>query len=561
MRRDCFSITSRLSVLPRTESLGKWNWYGSQSMVPPSALRPSMWNDGAKAVRFVAVPGTDPILDIEGRKALGGTIDWLPYQFHFPKDSVLGKTLSLDVMEKQSRRIETQILHYDGSYWQAYTYAWRDDGSDADLVALDGSEKQISVDDARIPGGKREQNWNFASRTQCLTCHTPWAETTLAFNVAQLNKGNQLGELCDLGLLKRVKGDGKADTAYEEKNTAKLPKLTDPLDKDAKLDARARSYLHTNCSHCHRNGGGGSVTFELTTGADLKRGLLDARPTRGDFGLKDARIIAPGAPERSALYFRMAKFGKDRMPHIGAEWVDPEGVELMNQWIRGLGKPDPVTEGIAAEDYAKRLATPAGAIQLALDAGCVCNESSAILAAAQKLPPGHIRDLFEGYFPPEKGERMLGQNPRPKAILSPVGDAKRGEALFLAERSQCLACHKHAGKGNEIGPDLAKLTGPRTKEDWLESMLEPSRRVDAAFQAYTLKSLDGTATTGVLVKKDAKEITLKDALAKLITVKVEDVESFTPSRESLMPRGLLADFTAQQAADILAFLQSNGAPK
>ena len=142
-----------------------------------------------------------------------------------------------------------------------------------------------------------------------------------------------------------------------------------------------------------------------------------------------------------------------------------------------------------------------------------------------------------------------------------MGDAKRGEALFLAERSQCLACHKHAGKGNEIGPDLAKLTGPRTKEDWLESMLEPSRRVDAAFQAYTLKSLDGTATTGVLVKKDAKEITLKDALAKLITVKVEDVESFTPSRESLMPRGLLADFTAQQAADILAFLQSNGAPK
>ena len=530
------------------------------------AINAPMWNDGATATRFIAVPGTKPILDIEGRKALGGTIDWLPYQFHIPKDSVLGRTLTLEVKPKQHRRVETQILHYDGSYWQAYTYAWRDDQSDADLVPADGSEKPMAVDDTRIPGGKREQTWNFASRTQCLTCHTPWAETTLAFNVGQMNLEvapgkNQLRELCDNGLLKRVKGDGKPNPAYDEKSAAKLAKLTNPADDTAKLNERARSYLHVNCSHCHRNGGGGAVSFELTTGADLKKGVLDTRPTRGDFGLKDPRIIKAGFPEESTLLWRMAKFGKDRMPHIGAEMVDFKGIELMKAWIDELGKRQHGPTELAFENLDKKLASPLGAILAALDAGCDCNESSAIFTAAKKLPPGPTRDLFEGYFPPEKGDRKLGQNPRPKAILALTGDAKRGEALFLAERSQCLACHKHAEKGNEIGADLAKLTGTRTKDDWLDSLLEPSRRVDAAFQAYTLKALDGRSVTGVLVKKDAGGIALKDALAKVVTVKLDEVESFTPARESLMPRGLLADFTPQQAADLLAFLESLGRPK
>jgi hypothetical protein len=37
---------------------------------------------------------------------------------------------------------------------------------------------------------------------------------------------------------------------------AQLPKLPDPAGTDA-VDARARSYLHANCSHCHRPSGSG----------------------------------------------------------------------------------------------------------------------------------------------------------------------------------------------------------------------------------------------------------------------------------------------------------------
>ena len=53
--------------------------------------------------------------------------------FEFPQDSVLVKTISLpeDGSSPTPKRIETQLLHFDGYQWQAYTYRWNDssDGS------------------------------------------------------------------------------------------------------------------------------------------------------------------------------------------------------------------------------------------------------------------------------------------------------------------------------------------------------------------------------------------------------------------------------------------------
>ena len=79
-----------------------------------------------------------------------------------------------------SRKIETQLLHFDGKEWHAYSYRWRDDQIDADLVEENGAEQRLFIADASMPGGKRQQIWRFASRAQCMTCHTGWSAYTLA---------------------------------------------------------------------------------------------------------------------------------------------------------------------------------------------------------------------------------------------------------------------------------------------------------------------------------------------------------------------------------------------
>jgi putative heme-binding domain-containing protein len=521
--------------------------------VYPFGVNVGAWADGATSERFVALPNKEAVKWHDERQKIG-YVEWLPFSLVFPKDSVLGRTLTLELEPGKTKRIETQLLHYDGAFWQAYTFAWNDDQTDAELVPADGTEKYLTVADKRVPGGKREQTWSFASRTQCLTCHTPWAEVTLAFNLEQLNKPvggkNQLATMCELGMIERFDKKNKPKEPFTEANTAKLPKHVDPHNAEANLNDRARSYLHVNCSHCHRNGGGGSVPFELTKGSDLKQ-VLDVKPTRGDFGIPDARIVTKGEPYCSTLLFRMTKFGKDRMPHIGSELPDPLGVKLIDQWIRALD--------LKADKPRRILFDPSAMLAHACGM-CDMDEPYKFFSRdeMQKLPPGPVRDLFEGYFPPAGGERKLGPNPRPKAITSLKGDPEKGKAVFLLAANKCVDCHKHGGTGQEIGPDLTAIGKDRTKEELLESLLLPSRRVEAKYQSYVLRAHDGRAVTGVLMKRDAKETVLKDATNKEHTFAAADIDTFTPARESLMPSGLMGDLTPQQAADLLEFLKASG---
>ncbi len=505
----------------------------------PSARQ---WQDHATAEHFVALPGTATVTDHGRPKPLGGNIDWLPFRYHFPIDGVLVKTLSLETVRGEptsKRRLETQVLHFDGLFWEGYTYAWRDDGSDADLVAKDGAEKTLTVTDP-VYGGKHERTWAFPSRAQCGSCHTPWAQVALAFNPHQL--GDRTAELVSLGLLS--KPDGKPENAK---------RLCDPHDPAAKLDDRARSYLHVNCGHCHRNGGGGAVNFQLHLDADLTgdRGVIDIAPGRGTFDIPDAKLIAPGDPHRSTVFYRTAKFGSGRMPQLGSDLVDERGVSLLREWVGKMGPTaDLLLPSLGSVAEAEHLARRCG------DPTTSPGERAKILADVTKLKPGPVRDLFDGYLP-QTGERKLGSNPRPASILSRTGDADRGKAVYWSvNRMTCHTCHQIDGKGQQVGPDLSGIGKQRTRDHILESLLEPSKVVEPAYQSYTLRTADGQALTGLLVKRDATGVTLRDAQNKVVSVPAADVEKLSPARDSLMPAGLLADLIPQEAADLLAYLTS-----
>jgi putative heme-binding domain-containing protein len=538
--------------------------------VYPFAINAKQWQDHATSEHLIALPGTAAVIDHGERKPLGGQIDWLPYRYHFPENGVLVKTLSLETDRgnpASRRRVETQLLHFDGLFWNAYTYAWRDDQSDADLVPADGAEKVFKVSDPITGSG--EQAWQFHSRSQCLTCHNPWAETTLAFNPHQLHRptgeGNQLVRLGELGLLTRVDKGGRPKPVYTSAELAKEKRLADPHDSTASLANRAKAYLHANCGHCHRNGGGGSVDFELHAFADFNsKALKNAPPSRGHFDLPDAKRIAPGDPLRSVVLYRMSKFGTGRMPQLGTELVDEAGVRLVRDWLSSLksGVPaePPAVDLTKCDDpeLSNRLGSVATAFDLVRAAACADCPPDArrrVFAIASKLPPGPVRDLFDGYLP-RTGDRKLGANPRPQTVLSRTGDPARGKDLFWSNRLTCQTCHRIDGKGVEIGPDLSVIGKQRSPTELLESILEPSRRVEPQYQAYMLRTADGRSVTGLLVKRDTTEVVVRDAQNNAVKVSAADVESLTPARDSLMPAGALADLTPQEAADLLAYLTS-----
>ncbi|MFM7845042.1 MAG: hypothetical protein ACKPEY_12530, partial [Planctomycetota bacterium] len=319
------------------------------SGVIPYEINASLWHDGATVERWLALPESTAItLYPDTGKPMPSRYYARKFPLHFPKDAVLLKTLAMDLEvgdPNSRRRIETQLLHFDGTNWRAYSYKWREDQSDADLVSPEGDEQTLSIRDAAHPSGSYDYVWRFHDRVQCMTCHNDWAKFTLGFDVPQLNREvddaagrvNQLVRLCRTGHLIRRSHENEPQPKFDKKNVVSQPRIPNPFDPtDGSLNDRARGYLHANCSHCHRYGGGGLVGLSLVFDKPLAETGALVAPIRGDFGLPEPRVVAPGSFQHSTMYYRMSKFGRDRMPHIGAELPDESGLRLIADWITSL---------------------------------------------------------------------------------------------------------------------------------------------------------------------------------------------------------------------------------
>jgi hypothetical protein len=121
------------------------------------------------------------------------------------------------------------------------------------------------------------------------------------------------------------------------KKPEELPRLADHQDTAQPLEARARAYLHSNCSHCHRKWGGGNAEFQLLFTLPVEElGIVNVRPGHGDFGITNAKLFVAGHPERSMIHHRMTRLGLGRMPHVASNMVDEEAVKLIGEWIKQL---------------------------------------------------------------------------------------------------------------------------------------------------------------------------------------------------------------------------------
>ncbi len=559
----------------------------------PYSINSPMWADGADKERFLAVPG-DATVELDAllypQPAPGAPPGW-----KVPDGTVLVETLSLPLESgnpASRRRLETRILHHKrlpgteevgDQFWQGYTYVWNDEQTDARLLENPaGLDRTLTITDAEAPGGERRQTWHFPSRAECSVCHNMAAKYVLGVNTPQLNRDHDYGGVVDNQL--RTMEHLGLFTATLPERPAQLPRLVDSADGTAGIAERARSYLHANCSHCHRKWGGGNAEFQLVYPLPIEEtGTLDVRPGQGAFHILDARLIAPGAPERSIVVYRMSKLGSGRMPRLGSGVVDERGVDLVYRWIATMAPVnDPpvsvIRERTGLEAAMSRLAargatapvdTPAidrllgstsAAIRLAraIDEGALDQSTrQAIVSRATGEAEPHIRDLFERYLPEDQRTRRLGAAIEPAKILALSGEAARGERLFLEAASvQCRNCHRIRDKGSEVGPDLSTIGGKYDRAALLESILEPSKSIEAKYLTYLLQTTDGRTHMGLLVEKGAGEVTLKEAQDRVVRVSSSEVELLVPQPQSLMPELLLRDMTAQEVADLVAYLHS-----
>ncbi len=294
------------SLLSQTGCVAAGNPTQPASGLIPFAPNAPFWSDGAGKERWMALPnGTTASVGADG--------DWT-----FPTGTVLMKNFRL-----QNQLIETRLFmrHPDGE-WAGYTYQWNSAQTEATRV----------VGGSVVPLGTPSQNWIYPSEAQCLQCHTAAAGRSLGAETQQLNgallysltgrTANQITTLEHIGILPSSMPDAST-----------LPVLPDPQGSGT-LAQRARSYLHTNCSFCHRPGGGAPSSMDLRYDTLMSAtNTCNATPTGGDLGVAGAKIITPANPAASVLYLRMNRRGANQMPPIGSNAVDTAGATLLSDWI------------------------------------------------------------------------------------------------------------------------------------------------------------------------------------------------------------------------------------
>lgn len=525
--------------------------------VIPYEVKVDRWMDGAAARRWIAIPGNGKATLAAGER-----------RAEFPEGTVLVKQVELPQGEgAPSVRLETQLLHFDGSSWQPYSYLWDESGGDATLVDAIGAECSLH------PAGGEERTWRVSATNECRLCHNAGAGNVLGFVPNQLDVADQLSKLA---------AEQVIATASPRPANDRLA-LVDPHDASQPLDDRARSYLHANCSMCHHPGGNAIVSFYLRRDLPFEK-LNTNKGTRiGTFGMDHAKVIAAGDPFRSILIYRMSKLGYGRMPYIGSQVVDSQGVALLAEWIRSLPADDnnaspplaansPAAQALATlerpggprpqrEAAIKRLTdSTAGSLALLarLHGGKLpAADAATAVALGSQSSSGDIRGLFEHFVPESQRRKRLGPNIVPETILSLEGDVARGKLIYFSDAGRCKACHDFTDASKSLGPTLAEINKkyPRRSE-MLQQILQPSLKIDDKHAAYTVLTAQGRIVTGLLLEKTDQQVKLKTQDNKVVTIPSADIDEMQKSPKSLMPEQILSDLMAQEAADLLEYVRS-----
>ncbi len=464
------------------------NLQPNPGLVPYSVKAPG-WADGATVERFIALPEYG-VIDTSA----AGT-------WKFPNETVLAQTLFLELEPgnpASRRRVETRLLTRQKGQWAGYSYRWSEDQSDATLVQSGGEEQIFQVHDEKAPDHSRRQNWRFPSRAECMVCHSRAANFVLGVNQLQLDKTHdyagvkapQLATLDHIGFF----------TTPLPRPASAQDRLVDPYDPDRKLEARARSYLHANCSVCHVMSGGGNSKLELglTTTPDHMN-LFGARPQHDTFGIDNAMLISPGDPDRSVLLRRLARRGGGQMPPLVSNVVDEQAVALFRAWVLSMNPPSQFVRDWKMEDLAP----------------------------------------------------SLGQIKQGRSFES-------GRATF--QQCGCAQCHRLAGEGGNVGPDLTEVSRRLPPRDILESILLPSKVIAEGYASTEIETTSGDVFSGRVDHEDGETLVLLplSATAGPVTIRKADIRSRGLSKVSNMPTGILNNLAEAQILDLVAWLVSGG---
>jgi len=138
-------------------------------------------------------------------------------------------------------------------------------------------------------------------------------------------------------------------------------------------------------------------------------------------------------------------------------------------------------------------------------------------------------------------KELLAADPAQLATVARArGNAARGKRLFHEARSTCSTCHDPPAGAVRLGPNLPDLKTTLSDAEVVESILQPSKRIDPDYAQVTVVTAAGTQVTGIKVEENDREVVLRSPTqTEPVRIPRADVDEVVTSPVSLMPAGLV----------------------
>ena len=135
-----------------------------------------------------------------------------------------------------------------------------------------------------------------------------------------------------------------------------------------------------------------------------------------------------------------------------------------------------------------------------------------------------------------------------------VGDAARGRAVVTG-KGGCLTCHRIAGEGSRVAPDLSDIGAARSAAALYSALNDPTSVMLPINRPVRIVTKDGRTLVGRRLNEDTYTVQVIDDKERLHSLMKSDLKTFVVETRSPMP-SFAGRLTTTEMADAVAYLLS-----
>lgn len=133
------------------------------------------------------------------------------------------------------------------------------------------------------------------------------------------------------------------------------------------------------------------------------------------------------------------------------------------------------------------------------------------------------------------------------------GDIRRGQRVFFQhQQAQCMKCHAYDDRGGNAGPQLNGVADSLSRQQLLEALIDPSKRIAPGYGVVMLTLNNGEQLSGIYQGEDQQGVKIRKGQEPDQVIRHSDIREKTFSPSSMLDmKGILSK---REIRDVVAFL-------